>query len=287
MTSEIDKLKHFHVENYSGTNFTNDLNDGEEFLYTTIRCKDDKEVTLLCKYVKNKHIGNCPDCVFNKYLCYGLLCNIVVLKVIKDEESKRYIKKQNNKPLINKKVLAKVIRRSNICKHAIKELKLAGYGKGEGGPDDWMYQQVIEAVAVFASHGNSGGSAPWEINLVQKLCDWDIISPLRFTDEEWMQISSDGTCQNRRKGNVFKEPDGSIHYNGAFSKRATDRYSFNTKEWTKNKNPICWHGGLFEHKNNVLTGRYFNTCLLYEYYIDKEWMPKETIYIDLVLIKLL
>lgn len=44
------------------------------------------EVTLLCKYVKNKHIGNCPDCVFNKYLCYGLLCNIVVLKVIKDEE---------------------------------------------------------------------------------------------------------------------------------------------------------------------------------------------------------
>ena len=36
----------------SGTNFTNDLNDGEEFLYTTIRCKDDKEVTLLCKYVK-------------------------------------------------------------------------------------------------------------------------------------------------------------------------------------------------------------------------------------------
>ena len=93
-----------------------------------------------------------------------------------------------------------------------------------------MYQQVIEAVAVFASHGNSGGSAPWEINLVQKLCDWDIISPLRFTDEEWMQISSDGTCQNRRKGNVFKEPDGSIHYNGAFSKRATDRYSFDTKE---------------------------------------------------------
>lgn len=32
MTSEIDKLKHFHVENYSGTNFTNDLNDGEEFI---------------------------------------------------------------------------------------------------------------------------------------------------------------------------------------------------------------------------------------------------------------
>lgn len=107
------------------------------------------------------------------------------------KKSKRYIKKQNNKPLINKKVLAKVIRESNICKHAIKELKLAGYGKGEGGPNDWMYQQVIEAVAVFASHGNSGVSAPYEIDLVKRLCNWDIINPLRFTDDEWSQISSD------------------------------------------------------------------------------------------------
>jgi len=27
MTSEIDKLKHFHVENYSGTNFTDGFNN--------------------------------------------------------------------------------------------------------------------------------------------------------------------------------------------------------------------------------------------------------------------
>lgn len=137
-----------------------------------------------------------------------------------------------------------------------------------------MYQQVIEAVAVFASHGNCGSSAPWEINLVQKLCDFDIVSPLRFTDDEWMQISSDGTYQNRRKGDVFKKPDGSIHYNEAFNKRAIDRYNFATKEWTKNEKPICWSGGLFEHKNNILTGRYFNTCLLYKRDIDKGWMPK-------------
>lgn len=26
MTSEINKLKHFHIEDYSGTNFTDDLN---------------------------------------------------------------------------------------------------------------------------------------------------------------------------------------------------------------------------------------------------------------------
>lgn len=48
MTSEIDKLKHFHVENYSGIYFTDELNAGEEFLYTTIRIKDDKWEECSC-----------------------------------------------------------------------------------------------------------------------------------------------------------------------------------------------------------------------------------------------
>lgn len=52
--------------------------------------------------------------------------NFFILQLeLKMKKSKRYIKKQNNKSLINKKVLAKVIRRSNICQYAIKELKLA------------------------------------------------------------------------------------------------------------------------------------------------------------------
>lgn len=56
MTSEIDKLKHFHVENYSDTNFTDDLNDGEEFLYTTIRCENDKEVIFVNMLLKNLNL---------------------------------------------------------------------------------------------------------------------------------------------------------------------------------------------------------------------------------------
>lgn len=84
------------------------------------------------------------------------------------------------------------------------------------------------------------------------------------------------------KSDVFKEPDGSIHYNGAFTKRATSKYSFATKEWTENKSPICWSGGLFEHKDNVLTGRYFSTCLLWYYEINNRWTPKPTRAIDCV-----
>ena len=58
------------------------------------------------------------------------------------------------------------------------------------------------------------------------------------------------------------------------------------KEWTKNKNPICWNGGLFECKNNVLTGRYFNTCYLQQRDIINGWTPKPTRNIDCVEIEI-
>lgn len=179
-----------------------------------------------------------------------------------------------NKKLINKNVLNDIIANSNICQHAIKELKLAGYGKGEGGPNDWIYQQVLEAVAVFASHGNSCSSAPWEINFVEKLCSWDIISPLTLKDDEFQLIDSKGTCQNKRKSSIFKDPDGSIHDIDAFSKKPVGTYRFDTKTWEKNDKCITWNGGLFEHKDNVLTGRYFDICNIWNYETDKGYMPK-------------
>ena len=88
------------------------------------------------------------------------------------------------------------------------------------------------------------------------------------------------------KSDVFKEPDGSIRYNGAFSKQATYRYNFATKEWTENENPICWCGGLFEYKDNVFTGRYFNTCYLQRHHIINGWTPKPTISINCVEIEI-
>lgn len=57
--SEINKLKHFDALNYKGEYFTNELEDGEEFLYSTIKIQDDSKVTFLCKYNKNKHIQPC------------------------------------------------------------------------------------------------------------------------------------------------------------------------------------------------------------------------------------
>ena len=67
------------------------------------------------------------------------------------KKSKRYIKKQNNKPLINKKVLAKVIRESNICKHAIK-IEIA--------PDNWI--MAVDANNTYLLLLNAYYNIQWE-----------------------------------------------------------------------------------------------------------------------------
>lgn len=43
MTSEIDKLKHFHIEDYSGTNFTDDLNEVKNFFILQLELKMTKK----------------------------------------------------------------------------------------------------------------------------------------------------------------------------------------------------------------------------------------------------
>lgn len=50
------------------------------------------------------------------------------------KKSKRYRKKLDKTSLINKRVMRHIIENSNICKHAISELKLAGYTPNANGP---------------------------------------------------------------------------------------------------------------------------------------------------------
>lgn len=188
------------------------------------------------------------------------------------KKSRRIVKKMSKKNLVNKKALRYIIANSNLCKHAIKELELAGYGKEEDGPNRWMREQVIEAVALFSSHGNSGLSASFEISLVKKLCNFDVISPLRFDDSEWREIGYE-SWQNKRKLSIFKDPDGSIHDVNAFSKVPVKRFSFVTRTWTENIHKIGWMGRLFEtDENGVLTGRCFSRCNIKDY--QDGYMPK-------------
>lgn len=180
------------------------------------------------------------------------------------------------KHLINKKVLNQIIKNSPLCKHAIRELELAGYKKNENCFKGWMYNQVMEALAVFSSHENSGFSDHLEINFVKKLSNFDILTPLKFNDNEWNHRSHN-VYQNIRKSSIFKENDKIKDIN-AFVKTPIKRYSYDTKKW-RDVVPVSYHGDLFEYKDGVFTGRYFITCYI-KYDPLEGYMPKETININ-------
>lgn len=86
LMNDINQLKHFDALDYKGEYFTNELKDGEEFLYSTIKIQDDSKVTFLCKYESNKHIQSCNYCPLVKYVCLGIDCRAVILKQVKHEK---------------------------------------------------------------------------------------------------------------------------------------------------------------------------------------------------------
>lgn len=181
--------------------------------------------------------------------------------------------------LINKKAMQKIIEDSPLCKHAIRELKKAGYMPDEDDPNGWMYNQVMESVAVFSSHGHSGLSAPCEINLVKKLCNWEVLTPLTFNYDEWMKISEDGTMQNMRKGSIFKDPKGRIYDIDAYTCKPFSTYRYDEKKEVPNEAWGCYSGTVFEMEDGKFTGRCFNTI-----YIAKktDYTPNETVKIPVL-----
>lgn len=76
----LDEFRRHPAYDYEGEYFTNELKDGEEFLYSTIKIQDDSKVTFLYKYESNKHIQSCNYCPLVKYLCLGIDCHTVILK---------------------------------------------------------------------------------------------------------------------------------------------------------------------------------------------------------------
>lgn len=99
---------------------------------------------------------------------------------------------------------------SNLVEHAKREFRAAGFINEHGNYCDEMQMlmcdQIIELLELFSSHGHSGSSAPYAINLFKKLAAFEPIVPLTGEDWEWMH-HGDGMYQNIRCGHVFKQPD--------------------------------------------------------------------------------
>ena len=101
---------------------------------------------------------------------------------------------------------------SNYVKHALSEFDIAWGEKDE--MQDFMCKQVIELLSLLSTHGDSGFSIGYKLNLFDKLVKFKIISPLTFDDDEFREpYCLEGTRQNKRNSSVFKNKDGKFTYN--------------------------------------------------------------------------
>lgn len=185
--------------------------------------------------------------------------------------------------LINPVVLQKVITESNLCKHAATEFSFANFDKDSYA--SMFAKDVMELLAVLSYQGHTNHSISYALKLFNSLAKYEVLTPLTLSDDEFEKDSKDPICnsrQNLRKSSIFKKADGTIIDIDAFTKMPTGTYRFDTKQWEENNSKICWiGGGLYEHKDNILTGRYFNRCAVK---VDENgtYTPKEKVTIPCI-----
>lgn len=111
---------------------------------------------------------------------------------------------------------------SNYETHALNEFRAAGWIDETDNYKDDMQKMICEHVLrllhVFADEGHSGSSAPYAINMFEKLAKFEPLVPLTGEDWEWNDVSeySPGKVyfQNKRCSHVFKDETGAYDIQG-------------------------------------------------------------------------
>ena len=98
--------------------------------------------------------------------------------------------------------------------HATMEFRAAGWTNENGVFDDVMQEAICADVSalleLFAEQGHSGSSAPYAIQLFEKLARFEPIVPLTGEDFEWNKVG-ENMWQNNRCSHVFKGADGQAY----------------------------------------------------------------------------
>ena len=107
---------------------------------------------------------------------------------------------------------------SNLRIHALTEFRAAGWVDEDGKYMDEMQEMickhVLKLLDVFSDEGHSGSTAPYAINMFQRLAMFKPIAPLTGEDWEWHDVSeySGRTLyQNKRCSSVFKHGDDTAY----------------------------------------------------------------------------
>ncbi len=94
---------------------------------------------------------------------------------------------------------------TTYLEHLDSEWAAMGWStEGDDDPQVWLYNHLKALLEIFSSEGHSGSSAPYAVNLFEKLALFKPLGPLTGDDSEWIEIA-ENLFQNRRCSHVFKE----------------------------------------------------------------------------------
>jgi len=104
---------------------------------------------------------------------------------------------------------------SYLVEYAESELKLAGLFDKDSDYNGALGDAALEIVKVFSKQGHSGGSAAIVISLIDKLLNYEPLTPLTYEPDEWndvSEMSGSPMWQNKRKSTTFSVDGGKTHY---------------------------------------------------------------------------
>lgn len=101
---------------------------------------------------------------------------------------------------------------SNLMAHAERELGNAGLA-GDDGYDGMLVDAVLAHVRLFVDQRHSGFSAGMTVQILERLLQFEPLSPLTGADDEWVPLDygPDIAAQNVRCSHVFRRADGTAY----------------------------------------------------------------------------
>lgn len=100
--------------------------------------------------------------------------------------------------------------KSNLVEHARRELELIG-------EEPEVIEGLLRVIQAFADMGHSGGSASVAIPMINKLLQFQPLTALTSSSEEWNEIcremsGGEELWQNRRDSRAFSNDGGKTYY---------------------------------------------------------------------------
>jgi hypothetical protein len=105
---------------------------------------------------------------------------------------------------------------SNLEKHAISEMRLAGLYDNDSDYGGLIPEAVLALIRAHAAQGHSGGSHFETLAIFNRFVNFKTLTPITSNPDEWFkhdyQIAGHNCWQNTRQSSIFSEDGGKTWY---------------------------------------------------------------------------